>query len=78
MTFCKEVRRDNYGKIIQVFNRIENEYYAVKLIPLLAKKSKYLYDLYKKECVMLPKFNCDNISKFHAHFSDDEYLVILT
>ena len=71
----KKLGEGGYGRVIQVKNKSDNQYYAIKEIEI--KKMKNNIENIKNEEDMLSKFNCNNIVKYYDSYLDKDKFYIL-
>ena len=72
----KEIGKGASGRVVQVLNKNDNKYYAIKVIPIkeeMKNKIKFL----QKEAEILSKFNCNNIVKYYDSSKDNDNIYIL-
>ena len=72
----KELGKGAFGRVVQVLNKKENKYYAIKIISIKEQKKEKIQS-FEKEAEILSKFNCDNIVKYYDSSKDDNNIYIL-
>ena len=60
----KKLGEGGFGRVIQVKNKSDNKFYALKEI-IISKEMKDKIEDIKKEADILSKFNCKNIVKYY-------------
>ena len=72
----KKLGEGGFGKVIQVLNKSDNKFYAIKVIPI-KNESKDKIGGIQNEAKILSEFNCDNIVKCYGTFKDNFNIYIL-
>ena len=73
----KELGKGGFGRVIQVKNKSDNNFYAIKEIIIRADMKDQL-DNIKKEADILSKFDCDNIVKYYdSYFDKDKFYILM-
>ena len=72
----KEFGQGGFGKVIQVLNKSDNKFYAIKVIPI-KNETKNKIKEFQNEANILSKFNCDNIVKCYGTSKDNYNIYIL-
>ena len=72
----KELGQGGFGKVIQVLNKSDNKYYAIKIIPIKNETKNKIEEI-QNEAKILSEFNCDNIVKCYGTFKDNFNIYIL-
>ena len=72
----KELGTGGFGKVNQVFSKLDNKYFAMKEISLKGESEENINKI-KSEANILSKFNSDNIVKYFDSFQDKEKFYIL-
>ena len=67
----KELGRGGFGRVIQVKNKSDNKYYAVKEIIIRDEMKDKIKDI-QKEADILSKFNSNNIVKYYDSFKEND------
>ena len=76
----KKLGKGGFGRVLQVKNKSDNKYYALKEIIIKAKikdKIKDELENIKKEADILSKFNSKNIVKYYDSYLDKNKFYIL-
>ena len=73
----KILGKGGYGRVIQVKNKSDNKYYAIKEIIIRDEMKDKIKDI-QKEADILSKFNCNNIVKYYdsVKINDKFYIVM--
>ena len=72
----KKLGEGGFGKVIQVLNKSDNKYYAIKQIPIKEEKEEKIEEILN-EAKILSKFNCNNIVKYYDCYKDNNNIYIL-
>ena len=72
----KELGEGGFGIVYQVLNKLDNKYYAIKVIPTKDETNNNI-ESFEKEAEILSKFKCDNIVKYYDSSKDDNNIYIL-
>ena len=72
----KELGKGGFGRVIQVLNKSDNKYYAIKEIIIKPEMQDKLENI-KKEADILSKFDCNNIVKYYDSYLDKDKFYIL-
>jgi len=72
----KELGKGGFGNVYQVLNKLDNKYYAIKVIPIKDETNNNI-ESFEKEAEILSKFNCDNIVKYYDSSKDNNNIYIL-
>ena len=72
----KKLGEGGYGKVYQVLNKSDNNYYALKEF-LIKGETKEKIQMIKKEAKILSKFNHNNIVKYYDSFENNDKFYIL-
>ena len=72
----KELGKGAFGRVVQVLNKKNNKYSAIKIISIKEEKNEEIQS-FEKEAEILSKFNCDNIVKYYDSSKDDNNIYIL-
>ena len=72
----KKLGKGGLGRVIQLKNKSDNKYYAIKEIIIKPEMQDKLENI-KKEADILSKFNCDNIVKYYDSYLDKDKFYIL-
>ena len=72
----KKLGEGGFGRVIQVKNKSDNKYYAIKEIIIKDDMNDKL-DNIKKEADILSKFNCNNIVKYYNSCENKDKFYIL-
>ena len=72
----KELGHGGFGKVNQIFSKLDNKYDGMKEISLNGE-TEYKINNIKKEANILSKFDCNNIVKYYDSFQDKKKFYIL-
>ena len=72
----KKLGEGGYGKVYQILNESDNQYYALKEFPIKGETKENI-QLIKKEAEILSKFNHKNIVKYYDSLEIGDKFYIL-
>ena len=72
----KEIGKGGFGKVNQVLNTSDNEYYAIKEISIKDETEEKIKS-FENEANILSKFNCSNLVKYYDSSKDNNNFYIL-
>ena len=72
----KKLGKGGFGRVLQVKNKSDNKYYALKEIIIKDEMKDKIKDI-KKEADILSKFNSKNIFKYYDSYLDKNKFYIL-
>ena len=72
----KELGKGGFGSVYQILSKFDNNYYAIKVIPIKDETKEKIKSL-EKEAEILSKFNCENIVKYYDSSKDFNNIYIL-
>ena len=73
----KKLGEGGFGKVIQVKNKSDNNFYAIKEIIINNEMKDKIKDI-KKEADILSKFNCKNIVKYYdSYLYKDKFYILM-
>ena len=72
----KVLGQGGFERVIQVKNKSDNKFYAIKEIVIRDEMNDKIEDI-KKEADILSKFNCKNIVKYYDSYLDKDKFYIL-
>ena len=75
-TIIEELGKGGFGKVSKVLSKSDNEYYAIKEIPIKGESEEQI-KIFQNEAEILSKFNCNNIVKYYDSSKDDNNIYIL-
>ena len=72
----KELGKGGFGRVIQVLNKSDNKYYAIKEIEII-EDMKDIIKYFEAEADFLSKFDCKNIVKYYDSYKDNNKFYIV-
>ena len=72
----KQLGKGGYGRVIQVLNKSDNKYYAIKEIEIIGDM-KDVIEYFEAEADFLSKFDCKNIVKYYDSYKDNNKFYIV-